>query len=186
MLEHCCRDLFPFSHKNINEVRHWCWAIRPRSQRSNSSQRCLMGLRLGLCADLSSSSTPISTNHFCMDLALCTGELWCLNKKEPSPNCYQNVVSAEDFPSLNLRGQAQTIKNSPRPLFFLHQTLQLALCIGAGSVLQASSKLRLVWRIARLWSVIHYSRERVSTAQESNGGELYATPANACHCTWWS
>jgi hypothetical protein len=37
------------------------------------SHRCPMGLRLGLCADQSSSSTPISANHFCMDLALCTG-----------------------------------------------------------------------------------------------------------------
>ena len=30
-----------------------------------------MGLRSGLCADQSSSSTPISTNHFYMDLTLC-------------------------------------------------------------------------------------------------------------------
>ena len=37
------------------------------SRRSNSSKRCLMGLRSGLCAVQSSSSTPISTNHFCMD-----------------------------------------------------------------------------------------------------------------------
>ena len=43
------------------------------SRRSNSSQWCSMGLRSGLCASQSSSSTPISTNHFCMDLALCTG-----------------------------------------------------------------------------------------------------------------
>ena len=46
-----------------------------RSRRSNSSQRCSMGLRSGLCASQSSSSTTISTNHFCMDLALCTGAL---------------------------------------------------------------------------------------------------------------
>jgi hypothetical protein len=32
MLEHCCRDFLPFSHKSISEVRHWCWAIRPGSQ----------------------------------------------------------------------------------------------------------------------------------------------------------
>ena len=42
-----------------------------RSRHSNSSQRCSMGLRSGLCRGQSSSSTPISTNHFCMDLALC-------------------------------------------------------------------------------------------------------------------
>ena len=27
ILEHCCRDLLPFSHKSISEVGHWCWAI---------------------------------------------------------------------------------------------------------------------------------------------------------------
>ena len=32
MLEHCCRDLLPFSHKSISEVRHLFWAIRPGSQ----------------------------------------------------------------------------------------------------------------------------------------------------------
>ena len=72
MMEHCCRDLLPFSHKNISEVGHWCWAIRPRSY-YNSLQRCLMRLRSGLCAGQSNSSTPISTNHFCMDLAWCAG-----------------------------------------------------------------------------------------------------------------
>jgi hypothetical protein len=54
-----------------------------------------MGLRSGLCADQSSSSTPISTNHFCMDLALCTGELSCWNRKGPSLNCCHKVGSTE-------------------------------------------------------------------------------------------
>jgi hypothetical protein len=66
-----------------------------RSQRSNSSQRCSMGLRSGLCAGQSSSSTPISINHFCMDLALCRGKLSCGNRKGPSPNCYHKVGSTE-------------------------------------------------------------------------------------------
>jgi hypothetical protein len=44
-----------------------------RSRCFNLSQRCSMRLRSGLCAGQLSSSTPISTNHFCMDLALCTG-----------------------------------------------------------------------------------------------------------------
>ena len=44
-----------------------------RSLRYNSSQRCSMGFWSGLCACQSSSSTPISTNYFCMDPALCTG-----------------------------------------------------------------------------------------------------------------
>jgi hypothetical protein len=38
-----------------------------------------------------------------------------------------------------------------------------------------------------LWDcqmVIHHSRERVSTAPESNDVELYTTPADAWHCAW--
>ncbi len=31
ILEPGRRDLLPFSHKSICEVRHWCWAIRPGS-----------------------------------------------------------------------------------------------------------------------------------------------------------
>uniref|UniRef100_A0A673Y7K9 Limb development membrane protein 1 n=1 Tax=Salmo trutta TaxID=8032 RepID=A0A673Y7K9_SALTR len=37
------------------------------NRRFNSSQRCSMGLRSGVCAGQSSSSTPISTNHFCRE-----------------------------------------------------------------------------------------------------------------------
>ena len=62
--------------------------------------------------------------------------------------------------------------NSPRPLFLLHQTLQLAVCIQAGSVLLAFAKPRFVRRTARWWSMIHHSRECVSTAPESNEGKL--------------
>ena len=45
------------------------------------------------------------------------------------------------------------MKHSPRPLFFLHQTLQLALCIWAGSVLLASAKPRLVSQTDRWWFI---------------------------------
>ena len=45
-----------------------------------------MELRSGFCAGQSSSSTPISTNHFYMDLALCTGVL---------SNCCHEVGSTE-------------------------------------------------------------------------------------------
>ena len=54
------------------------------------------------------------------------------------------------------------MKNSPRPLFLLRQTLQLALCIGAGSVVLSSAKHRFLHRTARWRSVIHNSRENVS------------------------
>ncbi|KAK3526022.1 hypothetical protein QTP70_012787 [Hemibagrus guttatus] len=46
-----------------------------RSLRSNSSQRCSMGLRTGLCAGQSSSSTPNSLIHVFMDLALVTAKV---------------------------------------------------------------------------------------------------------------
>jgi hypothetical protein len=72
------------------------------------------------------------------------------------------------------------------PLFLLQQTVQLVLCTGAGSVLLASAKPRSPVWTARGWSVIHHAKEHVSTAPESNGGELYTTPANAWHCAWLS
>jgi hypothetical protein len=71
---------------------------------------------------------------------------------------------------------------SPRLLFLLAQTLQLALCSRAGNVLLASAKRKFILRTARWWSVIHHSRERISTVPESNGGKLYTTPAEAWHC----
>jgi hypothetical protein len=75
------------------------------------------------------------------------------------------------FPFTVTKGPSPNHKNSPRPLFLLHQTLQLALCIRTDSVLLASDKPRLVRRTARGQSVIHHSREHVSTAPESNAGE---------------
>ena len=54
-----------------------------------------------------------------MDLAFCTGELSCWNRKGPSPNCCHKVGSTEssrmrlDFPSLELRGLTRTMKTSP-------------------------------------------------------------------------
>ena len=58
------------------------------------------------------------------------------------------------------------MNNSPRPLFLLHQTLQLALCIRACSIFLASAKPRYVHRTARWWSVVQHSRARISTAPE--------------------
>ena len=76
------------------------------------------------------------------------------------------------------------MRNSPRPKFPLHQTLHLAVCIRAGSILLASSEPRFVSLTDRLWRVIPHSREHVSTAPESNGGELYTTPADAWPSNW--
>ena len=62
------------------------------------------------------------------------------------------------------------MKNNFRPLFLLHLTLQLALCIGAGSVVLASAKPRFVHRTARWRGVIH--SKCVSTAQSPMGGSF--------------
>ena len=64
-----------------------------RTLRSNSSQRCSIGLRSGLCAGQSSSSTPNWLIHVFMDLALCTGAPSCWNRKGSSPNCFHKVGS---------------------------------------------------------------------------------------------
>ena len=190
MLEHCCWNLLPYRHKSISEVRHWCWAIRPGSQSAfQFIPNVFNGLRSGCCAGQSSSSTPTLRNDFSMDLALCTGALSCWNRKQPSSNCCQKVGSTElsrmslypvalRFPFTGTKG-AWTMKNSPRPLFLLRQTLQLTVCIGAGNVLLAPTKPRFVRRTARWWNVIHHSRERVSTSPESIGG-------NAWHYALWS
>jgi hypothetical protein len=41
------------------------------------------------------------------------------------------------------------MKNNPRPLFLLHETLQLALCIRAGSNLLPSAKPRFVLQMVK-------------------------------------
>jgi len=62
-----------------------------RSLRSNSSQRCSIGLRSGLCAGQSGSSKPNWLIRVFMDLTLCTGAQSCWNRKGPSPNCLHKV-----------------------------------------------------------------------------------------------
>ena len=64
-----------------------------RSLRWNSSQRCSIGLRSGLCAGQSGSSTPNSLIHVFMDHALFTGAQSCWNRKGPSANCFHKVGS---------------------------------------------------------------------------------------------
>jgi hypothetical protein len=96
-----------------------------------------MGLRSGLYADQSSSSTPISTNHFCMELTLCTGALPWWNRKGPSTNCYHKVGNTESsrmslyvivchcmslyavslrFPFTGTKGPSPDHEKQPRPL----------------------------------------------------------------------
>ena len=105
-----------------------------RSRPYDSSQRCLMGLRSGLCAGQSRSSTPTLTNHFCMELTLCTGALLCWNRKGASPSCCHKVGSTKSFrmslhavalifPFTGTKRPSPNHEKQPRPLFLLHQTL---------------------------------------------------------------
>lgn len=46
-LDACCRDLLPLSPKNVTEVGHRCWAMRPGflSEQSIHPKKCWRGLR---------------------------------------------------------------------------------------------------------------------------------------------
>ena len=88
-VDHSSRSAFVRSHADVGREG------LALSLRSNSSQRCSIGLSSGLCAGQSSSSTPNSLIHVFMDLALCTGAQSCWNRKGPSPNCSHKVGSME-------------------------------------------------------------------------------------------
>uniref|UniRef100_A0A667X151 Doublecortin domain-containing protein n=1 Tax=Myripristis murdjan TaxID=586833 RepID=A0A667X151_9TELE len=75
IFDHSSRSAFVRSNTDVGQEG------LARSLRSNSSQRCSLGLRSGLCAGQSSSSTPNSLIHVFMDLALCTGAQSCWNRK---------------------------------------------------------------------------------------------------------
>ena len=106
------------------------------SLRSNLFQTCSIGLRSGLCAGQSSSSTPNSSIHVFMDLALCTGAHSCWNRKGRSPNCSHKVGSmelsniswyAEAFrvPFTGTKGPSPAPEKQPHTIIPLHQTLHL-------------------------------------------------------------
>jgi hypothetical protein len=83
---------------------------------------------------LSSSSTPISTKHFCTDLTLCMGTLSCWNRKGPSPNFFHKVGSTESsrmlyavalrFPLTGTKGPSPNHEKQPQtiipPFCMLH------------------------------------------------------------------
>ena len=133
IFDHSSRSTFMRSHTDAGQEG------LALSLHSNSSQRCSVGLRSGLCAGQSSSSTPSSLLHVFMNLALCTGVQSCWNRKGPSPNCSHKI---------------------PPPSKALH----LAQCSKTSTVLLANAKPRLVHQIARWRGVICHSREGVSTA----------------------
>ena len=192
MLEHCCGDLIPIQPKE-HEVGHWCWAIRPGSQSAFQFIPKVFNE-----VEVRALCRPVKFFHTDLDKPFLYGHcsmhrgIVMLKQERAFPNCCHKVGSTQlsrmslYAVALRFPGLARTMLNSPRPLFLLHQTLQLALCIRVCSILLASAKPRFVRRTARWWSVVHHSRECVSTAPESNGGKLLNSPAHPWHCEWWS
>ena len=84
------------------------------------------------------------------------------------------MLKHSEFLSLELRGQAQLLKNNPTP-----QVSQTS------TVLLATVKPRLIHQIARWRSAVNHSRECLSTALDSSGGMLYTTASDPLHCTCW-
>uniref|UniRef100_A0A8C4WWL3 Intraflagellar transport 140 homolog (Chlamydomonas) n=1 Tax=Eptatretus burgeri TaxID=7764 RepID=A0A8C4WWL3_EPTBU len=70
------------------------------------------------------------------------------NKCKGLPQTVATKLEAQNRQECHYMLKSRTMKNSPRLLFLLHQTLQLVLCIRAGSVLLASAKPRFICRIA--------------------------------------
>ena len=151
---------------------------------SNSAQRCRVEVRT-LCIH-----TKLS--HPCL-YGLCFVH-WCtvmLEQEGAIPKLLPqswghgivSMLKHSEFLSLEIRGQAQFLKNTPTPQSPLHQTLHLAQCSQASTVILATAKPRLVHQIDRWRSMIHQSRERISTALESRGGKLQTTASDALHCT---
>ena len=81
IFDHSSRSAFVRSHTDVGREG------LALSLHSNSSQRCSIRLRSGLCAGQSSSSTPNSLIHVFMDLALCTGAVM-LEQERAIPNLF--------------------------------------------------------------------------------------------------
>ena len=199
MLEHYCGDLLSFSHKIISEIGTDVGRLElAHSRCSNSSQRCSMELRSGLCADQSSSFTPISKKNISVWALLCarghchaeTGKglpqtvatmLRAQRRLEYAVCCIANI-------SLHWNLGAWTMKNSPRPLYLLHQTLQSALHIWTGSFPpNPDLSVRLPNGFAWFTTPENvFPLLQSPMAASFTPGELYTSPAGAWHWAWWS
>ena len=95
-----------------------------------------------------------------------------LKQERAFPNCCHKVGSIESsrmslyavafkFAFTGTKGPSLNHDNRPRPLFFLHQTL-------VGTMHWGRYRAPCICQ-----TVIHHSRECVSTAPESNGCKLY-------------
>ena len=77
-----------------------------------------------------------------------------------------------------LRGLARTMKNIPRPLFLLHQTLQLAKCIRAGTVASVGLPEGEAWLIK--------PENAFLLIQSPKAASFTPLQTTLGHCAWWS
>ena len=116
-----------------------------------------MGLRSGLCRPVKLFPTDLDKPFFIWT-SLCARGHCHVETGKALPQTVTTKLEAQlsrmslyavalRFPFAGTKGPRPNHgKKSPRPLFLIHQTLQLALCIGAGSILLASAKPRFVGR----------------------------------------
>ena len=159
--DHSSRGAFLRSHTDVGQEGP------PLSPRSNSSQRCSIGVEVRtLYRQVHPHQTPSSMSLWTLLCALVHSHV---GTGRGHPQTVPTNLGAWNCP---------THHNSP-----LHQTLHLAQCSQTSTVLLTTTKPRLVHQIARWRSAIRHSRECVSTALESSGGVLYTTASDALHCT---
>jgi hypothetical protein len=192
MLEHCCGDLLPFSHSSISEVGHWCWTG------SQSAFQIIPKVFIGV--EVRALCRPVKFFHTDLDKPFLYGprfvhrgivmlnqeiafpkllpQSW-KHRKSSRMSLYAAALrfpfSANKGPSPNHEKQSQTI--IPLPPNFTIETMHLD-----RQRFLATAKPPFVRRTAKWRSVIHHSREHVSTAPETNGSKLFTTPADA----WWA
>jgi hypothetical protein len=138
MLEHLQGTCF-HSARSISKVEYCCWTIRPGLQ--SVFQFILMVLD-GVEVQASQVLPYRSPQTISVWTSLCA-QGNCHAKT--GHGLFQTVATKlevqnrQECCSVKI-SLARTMKNSPRPLSPFHQTLHLALCIGAGSILLASTK----------------------------------------------
>ena len=80
-------------------------------------------MRSGLCAGQSSSFTQISTNHFCMDIAFCTGGIVILKQEMAFSKLLPHPFKIVDFDISATSVANRCIKLSTQPCSLHRQTL---------------------------------------------------------------
>ena len=116
-------------------------------------------------------TTSISTNHFCMDLALRTGALSCWNLKGPSPNCCHKVGNTESsrmplyavasrFPFTETKGPSPNHEKQPQTIIPPPPNVT----VGTMHFRQVASLQRMHFHCSKIQyrQALHHSRWRLA------------------------